>query len=492
MENAADPQQPALQSLANLYHRWAGQWPTRTQAIPLAGSDRRYYRLGDAQRTTIGVYSQDIAENRAFLSFSRHFRSKGLPVPEIFVENEQLTAYLQQDLGDTSLLQRLDLLRKQSGSTDFPTAAIPLYERALEQLAKLQIIGGKGLDYRLCVPRADFDLQSIRWDLNYFKYYFLRAIKVPHDEQALEDDFERLAEWLLQTDCSHFMFRDFQARNIMVVDDAPYFIDYQGGRRGALQYDVASLLYQAKADLPESLRESLLDHYIAAARQYTAIDPVAFKAHYRGYVLIRTLQVLGSYGFRGFFERRPHFLDSIPYALDNVRMLLDAHALPIQLPTLWRALRDALQSEQLLAIGKRTFAGKPLTLRIKSFSYKAGLPADPSENGGGFVFDCRAVHNPGRIETYKALTGRDRPVIDYLEALPEAHAFFRDALALVEASVKRYLERGFTDLMVSFGCTGGQHRSVYFADRLAKEIGSRFPVVVALEHVEQEKKQWRN
>ncbi|MBK9453985.1 MAG: phosphotransferase [Bacteroidetes bacterium] len=492
MENAADSQLPALQALNALFSEWTGHLPMHVQAIPLAGSDRRYYRLSDAQRSAIGVYSKDLAENKAFLSFSKHFKLAKVPVPEIYAQNLEGTTYLQQDLGDVSLLQKLDSLRRHSASDEFPIAAIHLYQRSLEELARMQIIGGQGLDYSLCVPRQDFDLQSIRWDLSYFKYYFLRAVKVPHDEQSLEDDFDRLAHWLLETDCSHFMFRDFQARNIMLLNEEPYFIDYQGGRRGAMQYDVASLLYQAKADLPETLRESLLDHYIAAAQQYSNIDPVRFKAHYRGYVLIRTLQVLGSYGFRGFFERRPHFLDSIPYALDNVRTLLASDSLPIALPTLWQALRDAVASDVLLGISRKPTTVKPLTVRIKSFSYKAGLPTDPSENGGGFVFDCRAVHNPGRIDAYKSLTGRDKPVIDYLEALPEAHAFFRDAAALVEASVRRYLERGFTDLMVSFGCTGGQHRSVYFADRLAKEIGSRFPVQIEVEHVQQEKKQWKN
>lgn len=481
----------ALETLSRLYHEWAGKEPTSIQALPLAGSDRRYYRLGDGESTVIGVVSPDLAENRAFLSFSRHFRAKGAPVPEIFHESADLTSYLQQDLGDVSLLGRLDAMRRAE-SGGFPAAAVPLYAQALTDLAQMQIIGGQGLDYSLCVPRSDFDKQSIRWDLNYFKYYFLRAIKVPHDEQALEDDFETLANWLLETDCSHFMFRDFQARNIMLVGDKPYFIDYQGGRRGALQYDVASLLYQAKADLPEALRAQLLEHYMDAASEFLAIDREAFRAHYRGYVLIRTLQVLGSYGFRGFFERRPHFLDSIPYALDNVRQILDGPALPCKTPELMGALRRALDSETLLALGQKPAAKQPLHFRVRSFSYKAGLPPDPTENGGGFVFDCRAVHNPGRIDAYKSLTGRDKPVIDYLEALPEAEVFFKNASALVEASVRRYLDRGFTDLMVCFGCTGGQHRSVYFADRMAREIKARFPVTVDLLHVEQEKKQWKN
>jgi aminoglycoside/choline kinase family phosphotransferase len=491
MENVSDAQATALHELTGLYQQWTGHVPTHVQMIPLAGSDRRYYRMGDADRSAIGVYNKDLAENKAFLSFSKHFRAKGIPVPEIYCEAEGQLAYLQQDLGNLSLLDHLEALRKENGGA-FPAAVIPHYQHSLEQLAKMQIVGGQGLDYRLCVPRPDFDRQSIHWDLNYFKYYFLRAIKVPHDEQALEDDFNALSAWLLQADSGHFLFRDFQARNIMLHEGEPFFIDYQGGRRGALQYDIASLLYQAKADLPESTREALLDHYLDAASAYLPIDRDAFKQHYRGFVLIRTLQVLGSYGFRGFFERRPHFLDSIPYALENVKMLLATAHLPIPLPALWQALRDALQSETLLALGKKPEAQKNLTLRVRSFSYKAQIPDDPSGNGGGFVFDCRAVYNPGRSEEFKHLTGRDTSVRQFIETLPEAQQFFEKASGLVEAAVRRYLERGFTDLIVNFGCTGGQHRSVYFADRLAREMGARFPVQIDLLHVEQEKKGWIN
>ncbi len=481
---------PAAGLLAQLYQQWQGNPPSAIETLPKAGSDRQYFRLRGPGGTAIGVQNLDIKENEAFLSFSAHFAACGLPVPAIYAVDDRKEVYLQEDLGDTSLLHLLEFRSKAEGA--LPDSIISLYKKSLSQLAKMQIVGGKGLDYDLCVPRADFDLQSIRWDLNYFKYYFLRAIKVPHDEQALENDFDTLANWLLETDCSHYMFRDFQARNIMVRDEEPYFIDYQGGRRGALQYDVASLLYQAKADLPETVREALLDHYIAAVSEYTPIDVPRFKAHYRGYVLIRLLQVLGSYGYRGFFERRPHFLDSIPYALENVRVLLETATLPIAMPTLWEALRAAVKSPALAVLGHKPAASKPLTLRVRSFSYKSGLPEDPSGNGGGFIFDCRAVHNPGRFDLYKPLTGRDQSVKDFLEALPETQLFFVEASTLVEASVRRYLERGFTDLMVSFGCTGGQHRSVYFADRLAREIGTRFPVTIDLQHIEQEKKQWRN
>jgi aminoglycoside/choline kinase family phosphotransferase len=484
------PTDSATGLLATLYHQWQGMLPDSVETLPKAGSDRQYFRLQGPSGSAIGVQNLDVAENRAFLSFSAHFGKCGLPVPTIYAVDDSTTVYLQEDLGDQSLLHVLESRRKAAGT--LPHSVIALYEKSLAQLAKMQVLGGQGLDYSLCVPRADFDQQSIRWDLNYFKYYFLRAIKVPHDEQALENDFETLAQWLLETDCSHYMFRDFQARNIMVRDEQPFFIDYQGGRRGALQYDVASLLYQAKADLSEEVREALLDHYIASLSQYLEVDVPRFKAHYRGYVLIRLLQVLGSYGFRGFFERRPHFLDSIPYALENVRMLLETAALPIALPTLWEALRATLQSPALAGLGGKPAAIQPLTLRVRSFSYKSGIPQDPSTNGGGFVFDCRAVHNPGRFDAYKPLTGRDKPVKEFLEALPETQQFFNEASSLVEASVRRYLERGFTDLMVSFGCTGGQHRSVYFADRLARELGGRFPVTIEVLHVEQEKKQWKN
>jgi aminoglycoside/choline kinase family phosphotransferase len=484
------PPPTAAARLSALFEAWRGMPPLSIEALPKAGSDRQYFRLRGADVCVIGVQNVDLPENKAFLSFSAHFGKCGLPVPAIYACDDRQEVYLQEDLGDLSLLQALEASRQ--GAAAVPASVIALYQKSLEQLAKMQIIGGQGLDYTLCIPRADFDLQSIRWDLNYFKYYFLRAIKVPHDEQALENDFETLANWLVATDCSHYMFRDFQARNIMVRGGEPYFIDYQGGRRGALQYDVASLLYQAKADLPEPLREALLDHYINALGAYKSVDAAAFKAHYRGYVLIRLLQVLGSYGFRGFFERRAHFLDSIPYAMENVREFLENAELPIALPTLYAALRTALTSDALLAIGRKPVATQPLTLRVRSFSYKAGLPEDPSGNGGGFVFDCRAVHNPGRFDAYKPLTGRDKPVKDFLESMPETQQFITEASVLVEASVRRYLERGFTDLMVSFGCTGGQHRSVYFADRLAREIGARFPVQVEVVHIEQEKKQWKN
>lgn len=490
MEISTKDSNRGLEELELMFQNWSGM-PAQTKiALPRAGGDRQYFRLQSESFSAIGVESPDLAENKAFLSFSKHFRKAGVPVPEIFAQSQDSSTYLQEDLGDLSLLQFLQ--NQRQNSTQFPQEALEAYKNALAELAKMQIVGGKGLDYSLCIPRPDFDLQSMRWDLSYFKYYFLKLAKVPFDEQGLENDFEALANWLCEADCQHFMFRDFQARNIMIKDGKPWFIDYQGGRRGALQYDVASLLFQAKADLPNEIRAELLDFYIDEASKLITIDREMFKDHYRGYVLIRMLQTLGSYGFRGFYERRPHFRDSIPFAMSNIGEMLDGPNFPIELPSLWAALRAAQQSAEIKAMATKPIAKKPLKLRIKSFSYKTGLPEDPSGNGGGFYFDCRAVHNPGRYDEYKHLTGRDQPVISYLEGLAEAQAFFRESSTLVEASVRRYLERGFTDLMVCFGCTGGQHRSVYFADRLAKEIGQRFPVEIEIQHVQQEIKNWIN
>ena len=478
--------------LAQLFEAWAGAAPESIAVLPKAGSDRQYYRLSGGGKSAIGALNPDLAENTAFISFSQHFHALGLPVPEIYGNAPAAGAYLQEDLGATALLSQLTIWRRETGE-HFPAAARQVYARALEQLARMQVEGGKDLDYSLCIPRPAFDKQAMLWDLNYFKYFFAKLCAIPFDEQGLEDDFHALADWLLEADCSHFMFRDFQARNIMVRDGEPYFIDYQGGRRGALQYDLASLLYQAKADLPHAARMDLLDHYLDALGQYLTVDRAAFKTHFFGYLLIRTLQVLGAYGFRGFVERRPHFLESIPFALNNLAWIRANVQLPVQLPTLEKLL-DALPSSPRLAHLKRAWPeAHKLTVRVHSFSYKrGGIPEDPSGNGGGFAFDCRAIHNPGRYEPYKRLTGRDQPVIDFLLAKSRVTAFLEDAKAVVGPAVERYLERGFSHLMVGFGCTGGQHRSVYCADRMAEYLEKTYGVNVVLEHIEQEKKNWQN
>lgn len=479
----------ALDRLQALFQDWAGETPTTIEAIPRAGSDRQYWRLATSSHSAIGAFNPDARENDAFLTFSRHFHAAGLPVPEIYVEDRSAHVYLLRDLGDTALLSRLLALRT---GPDFPVAAIPLYEKALTQLAHLQIQGGQELDYSKCYPREAFDKQSMLWDLSYFKYYFLKLARIPFDEQALENDFHTLADYLLTADTDHFMFRDFQARNIMLVGDEPWFIDYQGGRRGALQYDVASLLYQAKANLPHAIREQLLDHYLDAVAALIPLDRARFRTHYYGYVLIRTLQVLGAYGFRGFYERRPHFLESIPFALQNLEWLLENAQLPIELPELVPVLRNLPHAESLKSLGRKWDQPSALTVRVQSFSYKKALPVDPSGNGGGFLFDCRALHNPGRYAPYKKLTGRDQPVIDFLLANSEIEAFLESARSLVDRAVQTYIERGFTHLMVGFGCTGGQHRSVYSADQMAAYLQGKYNIEVVVEHLVQDAKNWVN
>jgi hypothetical protein len=356
---------------------------------------------------------------------------------------------------------------------------------------------GRDLNYNVCYPRASFDRQSIAWDLNYFKYYFLRLAGISFNEQSLEDDFEHLTTFSLSADHDYFMYRDFQSRNVMLRDGQPFFLDYQGGRKGALQYDVASLLYDAKADLPPQLRQQLLDHYLDRLAEFIELDREVFMHHYYAYVYIRLMQALGAYGFRGFYERKSHFLQSVPYALKNLRWLLHNVSLPVALPTLMDAFKGMLASEKLESIGLSTETGKlsqaavateNLVVRIFSFSFhRDGAPKDPSGNGGGFVFDGRSLPNPGREERFKALTGKDVPVIEYLEQQPRVRQFFSSVKSLIDDSISEYQRRGFKNLMVSFGCTGGQHRSVYLAEQLAKHLRERSGLEVVVHHRELEK-----
>jgi len=316
--------------------------------------------------------------------------------------------------------------------------------------------------------------------LNYFKYYFLRLAGIPFNEQALEKDFGRLTKFLLSADHDYFLYRDFQSRNIMLRDGQPFFVDYQGGRKGALQYDVASLLYDAKADLPPALRQQLLDHYLDNLRGFIALKRDEFMQYYYAYVYVRIMQAMGAYGFRGFYERKPHFLQSVPYALRNLRWLLHNVELPIAMPTLMDAFKSMVGSEKLQSLASES---ENMVVRIFSFSFHQGMPKDETGHGGGFVFDCRSLPNPGREERFKDLTGKDGPVIDYLLQQDGVHQFLASVLSLVDASVNAYQRRGFKNLMVSFGCTGGQHRSVYLAEQLAKRLQGRSGLEVAVRHL---------
>jgi hypothetical protein len=361
---------------------------------------------------------------------------------------------------------------------------IEAYRKVVAALPRFQVEAGRDLNYKVCYPRASFDRQSIAWDLNYFKYYFLRLSGVPFNEQALEHDFGRLTKLLLSADHDYFLYRDFQSRNVMLRDGEPFFLDYQGGRRGALQYDIASLLYDGKADLPPEVRQQLLDAYLDALSGHIDLDRAEFMEHYYAYVYVRIMQALGAYGFRGFYERKAHFLQSVPFALKNLRWLLHHAQLPVALPALKDAFEAMLRSEKLLGLAS---TAENLKVRVFSFSFHREAPVDESGNGGGFVFDGRSLPNPGREEHFRQLTGKDGPVIDYLNQQESVHQFYSSALSLVDASVATYRSRGFKSLMVSFGCTGGQHRSVYLAEKLARHLRGVSGVEVVLRHIELEK-----
>lgn len=466
-------------SIEKLFEKWSGQGADEIIALPESGSYRKYYRIKAGNKTAIAVYNEDRKENIAFVEFSRHFKHKNLPVPEIYETNLDENIYLQEDLGDTTLFA---YITENRPGVEFPDQLIDILKKVLTELVNFQIKGSQGFNYSYCYPRAAFDKQSMMWDLNYFKYYFLKLAKIPFDEQDLENDFLKFSDFLLEAKTDYFLYRDFQTRNIMIHKDAPYFIDYQGGRKGALQYDLASLLYDAKADIPQEVRNALRKFYIEKLSEYQDVDQKKFNEYYFGYVLIRIMQAMGAFGFRGFYEKKTHFLQSIPFAVQNLEYLLDTINLPIELPELMRVLRSLTKSEELK---KFKSPKRKLTLTITSFSYKKGIPDDQAGNGGGFVFDCRAVHNPGKYEKYVELTGRDEPVIRFFEQEEEMKRFLQNTFKIVEQSVEKYLQRRFTNLMVNYGCTGGQHRSVYAAEQLAKYLKSKYDINILLKHREQ-------
>jgi aminoglycoside/choline kinase family phosphotransferase len=437
-----------------------------------------------ANHKAIGVYNPDKSENHAFITFTEHFLKHNLRVPHLFGSDIDNNVYLLEDLGDETLFAFISTNRT---GDEFPQIIKEHYKTALTELIKFQIDANDGLDYSVCYPRSSFDKQSMLWDMHYFKYYFLKLTQTPFDEQKLEDDFTALIDFLLSTDTNYFMYRDFQSRNIMFKNDDLYFIDYQGGRRGALQYDVASLLYDAKANLPQDVRNELLEHYLLVLNQKKKINRDEFKKYYYGYVLIRILQAMGAYGFRGIHEKKAHFLKSIPYAVKNIEYLLTNNLLPEGLNEIRSALNHISQNTSLRKFEALEKSDK-LTVSINSFSYKSGIPVDLSGNGGGFVFDCRSLHNPGRYDEFKMLTGRDEEVIEFLNKQTDLQEFLTDIKSIVERVINIYTKRGFTHLMINFGCTGGQHRSVFCAERLAEYLNKFFDVNINLQHTELEKK----
>lgn len=466
--------------LIKLFEKWAGQKIAKFTPMPRSGSDRLYFRLHSADKRAIGVINKDLKENIAFIGFTKHFLEKQLPVPAIYSEDLDKNIYLLEDLGDMTLF---NLIQIEAESSRFSPQLLETYKKVLSKLPEFQITAGKDLDYSICYPRSSFDLQSMMWDLNYFKYYFLKLAGIQFDEQALEDDYQRLTAYLMEADSQYFLYRDFQSRNIMIKNEEIYFIDYQGGRKGALHYDLASLLYDAKANIPQDTREVLLDHYIRSLSDYIDFDEKEFRSYFSAFVMIRIMQAMGAYGFRGFYEKKAHFLASIPFALDNMQYILEHLDLPIELPTLIPVLKSLSKSEKLRSIGIQT-----LKVSINSFSFKRGIPIDESGHGGGHVFDCRALPNPGRYDEYKNLTGKDLKVISFLEKEMEVEQFFSSCKSIAIQSVEKYIERKFDHLSINFGCTGGQHRSVYLAEKMAKYLKNEYDIKVVLRHREQELK----
>ena len=473
--------QTRLELLNDLFDRWCGETVISINKLPASGSPREYYRIDGTGSTVIGVINLDREENEAFIEFSRHFHSKGLAVPEIYLVDLDNNAYLQEDLGDLTLFDYLIQVRDNG---NFPDDLKEVYKVVLTELQKFQITGSEGLNYSVCYPRSSFDRQSMQWDLSYFKYYFLKLADISFNEQQLEDDYNTLIEYLLDQDTNYFLYRDFQSRNIMLRDGNPCFIDYQGGRKGALQYDVASLLYDSKADIPPGVREELLEHYIIGLGQYPGVDQDAFRESYYAYVLIRIMQAMGAYGFRGFYEKKTHFLQSIPYALNDLSWILQNAAFSIQIPALLNVFEKLLTAPRLRRFKDKEGRKSTLTVSINSFSYKHGIPDDPNGHGGGYVFDCRVITNPGKLEQYRSLTGKDKPVTDFLDQQGDVDEFISNATSLVDMSVNKYEERNFTHLMVSFGCTGGQHRSVYCAEKLVAHLREGQNVRITLWHRE--------
>lgn len=461
--------------LHDLYTQFVGSAPTSIEELPSSGSNRRYFRL-KGEKSIIGVLGTCKEENEAFLYMSEHFHKKGLPVPEIYAISDDTMAYIQEDLGDTLLFNAIEKGRKTSVFSDEEKT---LLVKTIRLLPDMQFLGADEFNFSKCYPAPEFNSRSIMWDLNYFKYCFLKATGLEFLEDKLEDDFQRMTDVLLRSFSATFMYRDFQSRNVMIKNGEPWFIDYQGGRKGPFYYDVASFLWQAKANLPESLRMELINEYVDSLRKYQPVDEEYFHAQLRHFVLFRTLQVLGAYGFRGYFEKKPHFIQSVPFAIENLRNLLQK-PYP-EYPYLSKVLKELVNMKQFTDdLAKRT-----LTVKVMSFAYKKGIPNDTTGNGGGFVFDCRAVNNPGKYERYKPYNGLDEQVIKFLEDDGEIIDFLDHSYSLVDASVKRYIERGFTNLMVCFGCTGGQHRSVYCAQHMAEHINKKFNVKVELIHREQ-------
>lgn len=470
-----------MRELELLFEDYTKQKPESIYELPSSGSNRRYFRISGSGITLIGAKGLDVDENLAFMEIAKHFRLKGLPVPQVLCADKKNEFYLQEDLGDATLFNAIQQGRDTS---NFSQQEINLLKKTIALLPKLQLEGGKGLDYNVCFPQPEFDERNVWFDCNYFKYCFLKTTGIEFSEIKLHNDFTKLAEDLLaDANGETFMYRDFQARNVMLVNDEPYFIDFQGGRKGPIYYDLASFVWQAKANYPTELKEILIETYRENLKNYIDIPKELFYKKLRLFVLFRTMQVLGAYGFRGYFEKKPHFLQSVPFAIDNLRKLIQE---PFQeYPYLQQILTELTNMRQFSDLRVE----RKLEVRIFSFSYKKGIPVDTTGNGGGYVFDCRAINNPGKYDHFKHFTGLDKEVKEFLEADGEVTKFLSHVYELADAHVTRFMERKFTNLMICFGCTGGQHRSVYCAQHLGEYLAKKYNISVIVYHREQDIKQ---
>ncbi len=465
--------------LCLLLRKTTGLEVVNIQQLPPSGSNRKYYRLETSIESFIGAFNPDPKENLAFIHFTKHFIKCNLNVPKIIADDIDNHIYILSDLGDTTLFSYIE---ENKNSKNYDVNILEIYKRVLDDLIQFQFKGGKELDYSFCYPRASFDKQSMMWDLNYFKYYFLKLAKFNFDEQDLENDFEVFVNYLSKADSNYFLYRDFQSRNIMLNNNTLFYIDYQGGRKGPLYYDVASLLYDAKANISDNYRQKLLNYYITKLSLKLKFNEAEFKSYYYAFVLIRIMQAMGAYGFRGFYEKKEHFLKSIPFALKNLEWLLNNIELNVKIPTLIKLLEKLTVSEDLKKFSDKVFPQNSLTVKIYSFSYLTKFPIDNSGNGGGFVFDCRALPNPGRVAEYETISGQNQKVIDYLDKEDEVKQFLNNVYKIVEQSVEKYMFRNFTNLQIAFGCTGGQHRSVYCAEKLTEHLKSKYKINMELEH----------
>lgn len=460
--------------LALKYREYTGEECYDIISLPRSGSDRKYYRFTGSGKNLIGAYNPNREENDAFIGFTKHFRSLSLPVPDVYAYFPEAECYFIQDLGDTNLYTWLD---RKTHTDGFDEELLDFYRLSLDMLVMFQTEAIKGLDLNLCYPHKSFDRQSMIWDLNYFKYMFLKLVSAPFNEKRLEKDFDVLVDFLLEAPQDYFLYRDFQSANIMVVDKRPWFIDYQGGRKGSAQYDPASLLYDPKAHVPQEAREILIEHYIKFFTSKSSTGQSDFRRYYHGFVFIRIMQALGAFGYRGLYEQKPGFVQSIIPGIRILNNIIDAGQINIKLPELFRVLKEIPELDQFTELEQP----ERLKVRITSFSYMNGIPMD-KVHGGGFVYDCRGLPNPAKIEKLRNLTGLDDPVVKYMEKQDDVKEFISDARRMVTRSVESYIRKDYTSLAVSFGCTGGKHRSVYCAEQLARSLKTIEGIEIEIKH----------